>query len=114
MSSSTADVDMQPLSAMSAHSGSQAGLQYARGSSRMGNRGAPSGGSGRGGPRGSSGEFRGRGYSQTGRTGWCHYCDKEGHWKNEYFKCKRDLQKSSGGGHLAFIGLASQQARVTD
>jgi len=113
-SSSTADADLEPLSAMAAQSGSRSGWQYGRGSHRMGNRGIPRGGSGWGSRGGSSGGLRGSGYSQMGKTERCHYCDKEGHWKNECLKRKGDLQKSSGGGHLAFIALASHQARVSD
>jgi len=113
-SSSTADVDLQPLSSMSAHSGLRSGWQLGRGSPCMGNGGAPRASSSRGSRGGSSGGLRGRGYSQIGRTGQCHYCDKEGHWNNECLNRKGDLQKSGGGGHLAFIGLASQQASITD
>ena len=113
-SSSTADADLQPLSAMAAQSGSWSCWQYGRESHSMGNRGIPRGASGRGSRGGSSGGLRGRGYSQMEKAGRCHYSDKEGHWKNECLKRKGDLQKSSGGGHLAFVGLASQQARVSD
>jgi len=52
---------------------------------------------------GSSGATRSRGGMVSGR---CHYCNKEGHWKNEFLKRKADLQRDSSGGHLAFIGVS--------
>lgn len=63
---------------------------------------------------GSLGAFRGRSYGQGTTTGRCHYCNKEGHWKNECLKRKGDLQKQSGAGHLAFMGLASQQSGIPE
>jgi len=49
---------------------------------------------------------RGRGNLWHGVvSGRCHYCNKEGHWKNECFKRKGNLQKSSAEGDLAFMGL---------
>jgi transposase InsO family protein len=67
-------------------------------------------GNGRGGYQGfgrvlrgcSSGATRGRGGMVSGR---CHYCNNEGHWKNECLKRKVDLQRDSSGGHLASMGV---------
>jgi len=39
-------------------------------------------------------------------SGRCHYCNKEGHWKNECLKRKADLQRDSNEGHLAFMGVS--------
>jgi len=47
-------------------------------------------------------------------TGRCHYCNKEGDWKNECFKRKNDLRKSNGEGHLAFMGMANEVTGSTE
>jgi len=100
--STTTEQNDQPLSAFSARSSFRPnGGTSGRGHSRWGNRGFG---------RGTRGGFSGRGRGGTGQgmvSGRCHYCKKEGHWKNECFKRKSDLQKNSGEGHLAFVGLAN-------
>jgi len=66
----------------------------------------------RGGP---SGGVRGRGILGQGMvSGRCHYCNKEGHWKNECFKRKNDLQRGSGSGNLAFMGIAKDEQKASD
>jgi len=58
---------------------------------------------------GSSVSNRGRGTSGYGTvSSRCHYCNKEGHWKNQCFIRKNDVQKGNGEGHLAFVGLATR------
>ena len=47
-------------------------------------------------------------------AGRYHYCSKEGHWKNECLKRKAELQKGTGAGHLAFMGIASHRIGVMD
>ena len=47
-------------------------------------------------------------------TGRCHYCNKEGHWKNECLKRKGDLQKGTSGGHLAFMGVSSRHSEISN
>jgi len=47
-------------------------------------------------------------------SGRYHYCNKEGHWKNECYKRKGDLQKSSGEGHLAFMGYTKPEMGKAD
>ena len=64
---------------------------------------------------GSSVSNRGRGTSGHGRvSGCCHYCNKEGHWKNECFKRKKDLQKGNSKGHLTFVGFATRGIGTRD
>jgi len=64
---------------------------------------------------GSSGGGRGRGMLGQGMvSGRCHYCNKEGHWKNECFKRKNDLQRGSGSGNLAFMGIGKEEKRASD
>jgi len=58
---------------------------------------------------GSSSRFHGRGISQAGTSGRCHYCNKEGHWKNECLKRKGDLQKGTNADDLVFMGLSTSQ-----
>ena len=108
--STTTEQSPLPLSAMTAHPSYRGTSgQLGRGNYRIGNRGYRRGGFGRGMRGGSSGGFRGRGSGNGGLSGRCHYCNKEGHWKNECLKRKADLQKGTSNGHLAFMGLASQQ-----
>ena len=113
-STSTQDQNEQPLSAMTVGSGHRSAMYMGRGSYRSGNRGFARGGFGRGTRAGSSGRFRGRGSGQGAVSGRCHYCNKEGHWKNECLKRKGDQQKNTSGGHLAFMGKTSQEAGITD
>lgn len=113
-SSSTQEPNQQPLSAMAAGSGFGSRGYMGRGNVRMGNRGMGRGGYGRGSRGGSSSGFRVRGGSHSSATGRCHYCNKEGHWKNECLKRKADLQRNSNGGQLAFMGLTGQQNSITD
>ena len=47
-------------------------------------------------------------------TGRCHYCNKEGHWKNECFKRKADeargkLRKEQEEGHTAFTATTNER-----
>ena len=111
---STPEVNQQPLSALTASPGFRPRGQMSRGNYRMGYRGNGRGNFGRGSRGGSSGGYRGRGYTQGTVTGRCHYCNKEGHWKNECLKRKGDLQKQTSEGHLAFMGLASQEGEIPE
>ena len=113
--SSVSEQNLQPLSAMVAGSGFRPGGYMGRGGYRTGNRGFGRGNWGRGARGGSSGRFRGRAANgQEGVSGRCHYCNEEGHWKNECLKRKAYLQRNSEGGHLALMGLGSQQSGITD
>jgi len=113
--STTTDQSPLPLSAMAAHPGFRGSSgQFGRGNYRTGNRAYGRGGFARGMRGGSSVGFRGRGGSYGGISGRCHYCNKEGHWKNKCLKRKGDLQKGTSNGHLAFMGLSSQQREMTE
>jgi len=99
---------------MAVNPGFRSSGQLGRGNYRKGYRGFSRGGFGRSRRGGSSSGFRGRGSSDGGVTGRCHYCNKEGHWKNECLKRKGDLQKGMSGGHLAFMGLSSQHSEISN
>ena len=103
--STTSHHTSEPLSAFSAGASFRPSGGRGRGNTRWGNRGF-----GRG-MRGSpSGGNRGRGALGHGVvSGRCHYCNKEGHWKNECYKRKGDLQKNVGEGHLAFMGYTKPE-----
>ena len=52
-------------------------------------------------------------------SGPCHYCDKEGHWKNECLKKKADearrrFKKEQEGGQTAFTALSEGRKAVND
>jgi len=80
------------------------------GNTRWGNRGF-----GRGIRGGPSGFGRGCGSPSQGTlTGRCHYRNKEGHWKNECYKRKGDLQRGSGRGYLAFMGYTKPEIGKSD
>jgi len=113
-STSTVEASQQPLSALAAGSGYHPSGYIGRTNYRLGNRGIGRGGFGRGTRGGSSGGFSGRVSGRGSTIGRCHYCNKEGHWKNECLKQKGDVQRNARSGHLAFIGLASQQSKITD
>jgi len=114
-SSTSSEQNQQPLSAMAAGSGFRPSGYTGRGGYRTGNRGFGRGSWGRGTRGGSSGGFRGRAANGQGEVpGRCHYCNKEGHWENECLKRKGDLQRNAEGGHLAFMGLGSQQSGMTN
>jgi len=98
------------LSAFTAGSSCRPSGGRGRGNTRCGNRGFGRGI--RGGPSG-GGTRRGA-LGQGVVSGGCHYCNKEGHWKNECYKRKGDLQKSSGEGHLAFIGYTKVEIGKAD
>lgn len=110
---SNSEEDLQPLSAMAARSTFRSNGPNGRGNYRMANRGIGRGGFERGIRGSSSGSFRGRGITQGGVSGRCHYCNKEGHWKNECLKRKGDIQRGTSTGHLAFMGLSGQQNQTT-
>ena len=94
----TTNKDSEPLSAFTAGSGLRQMGFRGRGNRRGGYQGF-----GRVLQGGSSGATRGRGGMVSGR---CHYCNKEGHGKNECLKRKADLQRYSSGGHLDFMGVS--------
>jgi len=100
----------EPLSAFTAGSSSRPSGDRGRGNTRCGNRGFGRGI--RGGPSG-GGTRRGA-LGQGVLSGRCHYCNKEGHWKNECYKRKGDLQKSSREGHLAFMGYTKPEIGKAD
>jgi len=101
--STTTEEGSKPLSAFAAGSGFRSMGFRGRANGRGGNRGFGCGMRG-----GSSGGTRGRGIGLGMVSGRCHYCNREGHWKNEYFKRKAELQKGSSGEHLAFMGLSDK------
>ena len=108
--SSMVEQDPEPLSAFAA--GPRFRLSSFRGRvySQLGNRGT-----GRSMHSGGSGGSKGRGMlEQRTLSGRCHYCNKEGHWKNECFKRKNDLQKGNREGHLAFMGWANTATGSTE
>jgi len=106
-SSTTPYHTSEPLSAFTAGSSFRHGGGRGRGNTRWGNRGL-----GREMKGGSSGGGRGHGgLGQGAVSGRCHYCNKEGHWKNECYKRKGDLQESSTEGHLAFMGCTKPEMR---
>jgi len=100
----------EPLSAFTAGSSFPSGGGRGRGNNRWGSRGFGKGL--RGGPSGGS---SGRGALRQGVvSGRCYYCNKVGHWKNECYKRKGDLEKSSGEGHLAFMGYTKPEMGKAD
>ena len=109
--STSTDQNSQPLSAFAAGSGFRPSSFRGRGNGRWGG----SRGFGRGIRGGSSGGGRGRGMLGQGVvSGRCHYCNKEGHWKNECFKRKNDLQRGSASGNLAFMGVGNGERNASD
>jgi len=100
----------EQLSAFTAGASSHPSGGRGKGNTRCGNRGF--GRKIRGYP---SGGGRGRGALGHGVvSGHCHNCNKEGHWKNECYYRKGDLQKSSGEGHLAFMGYTKPEMGKAD
>ena len=109
-SSTTSHHTSEPLSAFTGGSSFDHGGGRGRGNTRWGHRGF-----GRGMRGGPSGGNRGRGVLGQGAvSGRCHYCNKEGHWKNECYKRKGNLQKSSTEGHLAFMGYTKPEIGKND
>jgi len=109
--SSSTEQNGQPLSAFTAGSGFRPSSFRGRGNGPWGS----SKGVGRGMLGGPSGRGRGRGILGQGMVSdRCHYCNKEGHWKNECFKRKNDLQRGSGSCNLAFMGIAKHEKKASD
>lgn len=80
-----------------------------KGELRMGNRGMGRGGFSTELRGGFSDGFRGPCRGHGSMTGRCHYYNKKGHWKNECYKRKREVQRNLRVGQLAFIGVTGQQ-----
>ena len=96
--STSVEQNQQPLSAMAAGSGFLPSGYSGRGGYPTRTRSFGRGSWGRGTRGASSSGFRGWAANGLGGvTGRCHYCNKEGHLKNECLKRKGDLQRNAEG-----------------